>query len=79
MLDYIHQIQRKLIKDYGFKPGDNGLPQNVPDGAYPMMIDGKLDLVIIRNGAIWCCNFINDEGGLAAFRKKTREKLAHVG
>jgi hypothetical protein len=70
MIEYITEIQRQLVENYGFQKGDNGCPQNVPDGAYPMIIDGKLDLVCIVNGGIWCCNFVNDKGGLKAFQSK---------
>jgi hypothetical protein len=56
MTDYIRAIQKKLIEQYGF-PEAGGLPQNVPDGDYPMEIDGKLDHVKIVNGKINCCRF----------------------
>ena len=57
MTDYIHEIQRLLITKYGFKAGDNGCPQDVPDGEYPMTIKGKRDNVRIVDGKISCCNF----------------------
>lgn len=75
MTDYINEIQRQLISNYKFPKGENGCPQDVPDGAYPMMIEDKLDLVVIVNGGIWCCNFINDEGGLKLFQEKFVEKM----
>jgi hypothetical protein len=59
--EYIDEIQKKLITDYGFKAGPNGLPANVPDGVYPMKIEGKLDKVRIENGRIYCCNFEEEE------------------
>jgi len=59
MITYIGKIQRQLIKKYGFKenPGKPGIPLRVPDGEYPMKIDGKLDRVRITKGKISCCNF----------------------
>lgn len=56
---YIQEIQRQLIAVYGFKenPEKPGLPLDVPDGEYPMTIEGKVDNVRIVNGTINCCNF----------------------
>lgn len=58
MLQYISEIQRKLIDEYGFaeRADAPGVPASVPDGEYPMMIDGKLDYVRIEGGRISCCN-----------------------
>jgi hypothetical protein len=55
MSQYITEIQRQLIVKYGLKERDDmpGVPAGpVPDGEYPMMIDGKLDKVRIKNGKI---------------------------
>lgn len=59
MSDYIQEIQRQLISEYGFaeNPDKPGVPLDVPDGEYPMTIEGKLDRVRIVNGFINCCNF----------------------
>jgi len=57
MTEYIQEIQKLLIDKYGFERGSNGCPQNVPDGEYPMKIDGKLDQVNIKDGKISSCNF----------------------
>jgi hypothetical protein len=59
MLEYISAIQRKLVSQYGFKERADapGIPAQVPDGKYPMEIDGKLDRVVVKNGKIHCCNF----------------------
>lgn len=59
MLEYIRQIQSQMIAQYGFRenPEMPGVPLNVPDGVYPMTIDGKKDKVRIENGRIFCCNF----------------------
>ena len=50
---------RPILTEYGFpaKPGEPNLPDNVPDGEYPMVLDGKLDLVRIERGKINCTNF----------------------
>jgi hypothetical protein len=59
MIEYIAAIQRQFIDVYGFKedPEKKGVPLNVPDGEYPMKIDGKIDRVKIKDGHIHCCNF----------------------
>jgi hypothetical protein len=60
MTQYIDAIKRGFIDDYGFpenpeKPGC--VLGAVPDGCYPMKIEGKLDYVVIKNDSIGCCNF----------------------
>ena len=59
MTDYIQEIQRKFIGVYGFSenPDKPGVPGHVPDGEYPMTIEGKLDHVRVVDGKIDCCNF----------------------
>lgn len=61
MTDYIRAIKVKLRDDYGFKPsrdvGGDLCFDNIPDGEYPMVIEGKRDFVKITNGTISCCNF----------------------
>ncbi|QQG45583.1 MAG: hypothetical protein HYW89_01505 [Candidatus Sungiibacteriota bacterium] len=61
MTDYIREIKRQFVEVYGFKPLPNSTKHEynveVPDGEYPMTIDGKLDKVRIENGGISCCNF----------------------
>lgn len=59
MLDYIAEIQRQLVTEFGLPPREDApyIPSTCPDGTYPMTIDGKLDRVEIRNGQIFCGNF----------------------
>lgn len=59
MTDYIREIQRQLVERYGFaeRADAPGVPVDVPDGEYPMTIDGKLDRVLVQRGKISCCNF----------------------
>lgn len=59
MTAYIDEIKRQFIEVYDFEehPDKPGVPVHVPDGDYPMTIDGKLDHVKIVNGRIDCCNF----------------------
>lgn len=59
MTDYIREIQRNLIALYGFAedPHRPGVPLDVGDGEYPMMINGKLDRVEVIDGKVSCCNF----------------------
>lgn len=57
--DYIKEIQKQLIEKYGLKenPDKPGVPINVPDGEYPMEINGKIDKVRAKNNKTSCCNF----------------------
>jgi hypothetical protein len=59
MLAYIAEIQRRLISEHGCKPRYDAphIPENVPDGVYPMEIDGKVDHVEIKGGFIHCCRY----------------------
>jgi len=60
MTSYIDAIKRQLIDQYGFpeNPDHAGtILGDVPDGEYPMTIEGKLDYVRIEGGKISCCNF----------------------
>ena len=65
MTRYINEIKRQFRDKYKFTPfgGTEIEPlfDNIPDGEYPMEIDGKLDNVIIKAGTIHCCNFINQQ------------------
>jgi len=59
--DYAKKVKRALRDIYEFVPtgGTEEEPifDHIPDGEYPMEIDGKHDNVIIRDGRIDCCNF----------------------
>jgi hypothetical protein len=62
MTDYIREIKSQFRDVYKFIPDrvvDGGEPcfNNIPDGEYPMTIEGKLDNVKIIDGKINCCNF----------------------
>lgn len=61
MTDYIREIKRQFRDVYGFKPdrieGNDMCFDSIPDGEYPMTIEGKVDHVRITNGGISCCNF----------------------
>jgi hypothetical protein len=52
MTRYIEEIQRRFVTEYHFSD-----LAAVPDGEYPMLIDGKLDRVRIEGGKIHCCNY----------------------
>lgn len=57
---YTEAVKRQLIDTYGFpenldKPGC--VLGEVPDGEYPMTINGRMDYVRIEGGKISCCNF----------------------
>lgn len=61
MISYINAVKRGFRDQHGFVPtgGTNNEPlfDEIPDGEYPMTIDGKVDKVRIVNGCINCCNF----------------------
>lgn len=58
MTDYVREIQRQFIDVYGYqsRPDMPGVPSGVPDGEYPMTIEGKVDRVRIVEGKIQCMN-----------------------
>jgi hypothetical protein len=57
--EYIKEIQRQFIDVYNFpaSPENQDLPADVPDGVYPMTIQGRLDYVGVKDGYISCANF----------------------
>jgi hypothetical protein len=61
MTAYIKEIKRQFRDVYKFTPtgGTDSEPNfdNIPDGEYPMQIEGKTDRVRIERGTINCCNF----------------------
>jgi hypothetical protein len=61
MMGYINAVKRGLRDTHNFTPlpgsTDHEPLLEVPDGEYPMTIDGKVDKVRIINGKISCCNF----------------------
>jgi hypothetical protein len=65
MIGYINAIKRQMIDQYGF-PENPDMPGcvlgDVPDGIYPMTIDGKLDNVRITDGKISCGNYEDTTG-----------------
>jgi hypothetical protein len=58
MTDYVREIQRQFIDVYGYPSRLDmpGVPSGVPDGEYPMAIDGRVDRVQIVEGKIRCMN-----------------------
>ena len=61
MIDYVRAVKCGLRDNYGFKPKPGSTDKepllDVPDGEYPMTIEGKLDKIRIVHGSISCCNF----------------------
>lgn len=61
MTEYISAVKRGLRDQHGFVPtgGTDAEPlfDNIPDGLYPMDVDGRIDRVRIEAGRIYCCNF----------------------
>lgn len=65
MIGYISAVKRGFRDQHGFTPtgGTEREPlfDNIPDGEYPMTIEGRVDYVRIVNGGINCGNFKDDE------------------
>jgi hypothetical protein len=64
MIQYINKIKKQLVDQYGCAEDPNcpGVPKYpVPDGEYPMEIEGKIDNVLIENNKIFCCRFNKDK------------------
>jgi hypothetical protein len=61
MTDYISAVKRGLRDQCGFVPtggnDDEPLFDNMPDGVYPVTIEGRRDRVRIEAGRIYCCNY----------------------
>ena len=64
MIGYINAVKRGFRDQCGCIPtgGTDHEPlfDNIPDGIYPMEINGRMDYVKIVNGIINCCNFEPD-------------------
>lgn len=60
MTDYIREIKRQFRDVYHMKPsrtvGDEPCFNHIPDGEYPMKIEGKTDYVRVTDNSISCCN-----------------------
>lgn len=65
--DYLREINRQFVEVYGLEKRTDCpdipeiVPKHVPDGEYPMTIEGKLDKVRVVKGMINCCNFEKEE------------------
>lgn len=75
MTAYIQAVQCAFRDQHGFRPMAGSTDEsptfdNIPNGTYPMQIDGKTDYVRITDGAISCCNFDPPDHG-----KTTEDKL----
>lgn len=65
MTDYIRAVKIGFRDQHGFVPNPDKSSEHelvfdqgaIPDGEYPMTIEGKLDRVRVENGGINCCNF----------------------
>ena len=51
MTQYLEEIKRQFVEVYKLNL------ESVPDGQYPMTINGKVDNVQVINGKLHCCNF----------------------
>lgn len=76
MLEYIAAVKRGFRDTHGFKPTDG--PEvspvfgegQIPDGEYPMVINGRVDHVQLVGGMIHCTRF--EECGKPACRCNTK-------
>ena len=72
MMEYIREIKRQFRDQYGFKPTDERMGElvfaegQIPDGEYPMTINGRTDRVKIESGMIRCGNFDTEANADAA-------------
>ncbi|MEN9341833.1 MAG: hypothetical protein RIQ54_89 [Candidatus Parcubacteria bacterium] len=61
MTDYVRAVKRGLRDKYGFKPQDGSSEDepllDIPDGEYPLLIDGAIDYIRVTDGSLYCCNF----------------------
>lgn len=61
MIEYVAEIKRQLRDTHHYQPsriiGGELIFDSFPDGEYPMVIEGKLDRVLVVNGAFQCCRF----------------------
>lgn len=61
MTEYMLYVKRGLHDQHNIQPtgGTESEPlfEMIPDGIYPMTIDGKLDYVIFKDQRISCCNY----------------------
>ena len=61
MIQYIKSVKQGFRDQHGFTPSggtdDDPLFESIPDGDYPMTINGKTDNVKITGGTISCCNW----------------------
>lgn len=62
MTDYIRAVKRGLRDEHKFttregSSKDDPVFDGIPDGKYPMTIEGRLDRVRLVDGKINCCNF----------------------
>lgn len=62
MTNYLSEIKRQFRDVYKFQPSggteNEPLFDSIPDGYYPMVIDGKTDYVKINGENINCCIFV---------------------
>ena len=60
MTEYIREVKKQFRDRYGFKPdrivGDELCFDSIPDGTYPMKINGKKDIIRIVEGKIFVGN-----------------------
>jgi len=65
MADYSNAVRRALRDKHGFVPtgGTDDCPlfDEVPDGTYPVEIEGRIDDIKVVDGHISCCNFRKGE------------------
>ena len=75
MTDYIKAVKRGLRDQCGIKPtggtNDEPLFDSIPDGDYPVTIEGRMDTIRITAGKVSCCNFGSNLAARAIAAKKS--------
>lgn len=60
MIEYVNEVKRQLRDVYKFKPNNHGSDidpcfDHIPDGIYPMIIEGKQEYPIVCEGKFILC------------------------
>jgi len=82
MISYIKEVKRQFRDTYGFQPvrGTADEPVfgkgQIPDGEYPMTIEGKVDRVRVVRDTIDCCNFEDEGINLDELQQETQKLMA---
>jgi hypothetical protein len=61
MTQYVMAVKRGFRDQHGITPtggtADDPTYEEIPDGVYPMTIDGETDYVMVKDNRLSMCNF----------------------